>query len=273
MKLLTIILTILLLSGCNNRIEKKNTQQSNELSPPAAPNITNLERQNEAVYQDINDKLDRLLQREAPSTTETNKNPAPEKIQSLPRKPADLPAPQKKITVTQSATPPTAPKTEPAPRENFTETRPTFTWEMLPITFGEWTLDRKQDTLSQTARCLLTSRDQKFNDGYSEAKIQIRLSNKSLFIKTNSNIDLSYPDVGLYIDGTLTESFKTQSGESSIELKSRISALIKKMASGKQLTVKLGFWPTWPKTETRNLTFSLTDFDEASHALTACDKL
>jgi len=47
-----------------------------------------------------------------------------------------------------------------------------------------------------------------------------------------------------------------------------IPGLIKKLRAGKQATVYLRFWPTWPATQSFPVTFSLAGFSKAHDSLT-----
>jgi len=149
-----------------------------------------------------------------------------------------------------------------------------FDLEKLPLKYGHtWVLDRKKDSISNTTRCMISSLTKTFYDGYSESSITIQLTANSLFIKTNSTIDMSYPDTGVVIDQNTSLPLEKLFGDSSILIKQNTKKIIMQLTQGKQLTIKLGFWPTWPKSETRRIDFSLTDFDKAYQSFIACEKL
>lgn len=149
-----------------------------------------------------------------------------------------------------------------------------FKLEQLPLYFGStWILDRKRDSVSSKTRCLLNSKEQRFNDGYSEAKISLQLTTDSLLIKTSSNIDMSYPDIGIYIDQNTAFPLEKLFGDSNILIEENTKKLTRQLRHAKKLTIKLGFWPTWTKTETRSINFSLINFDKIYQAFMACEKL
>ncbi len=144
----------------------------------------------------------------------------------------------------------------------------------LPLNFGDtWFLDRNKDKISNTTRCLLSSQTKNFNDGYSDAQISLQLTANTLLIKTKSSIDLTYPDIGLFIDQNKPFPLENIYKETSILIKKNIEQITSQLRNGEQLTVKLGFWPTWPKTETRSIDFSISDFNEAYQSFLACEKL
>lgn len=149
-----------------------------------------------------------------------------------------------------------------------------FHLEKLPLDFGgSWSLDRNHDKISKTTRCLLNSQKKKFNDGYTDSFISLQLSADTLLINTNSAIDLTYPDIGIYIDQNAPFPLEKLFGETSILIKQNTQKITSQLVAGEKLTIKLGFWPTWPKTETHSIDFALSDFDQAYQYFQACEKL
>lgn len=191
--------------------------------------------------------------------------------------------PQKKInhkTAVSSPLPSSIKKTKPTvisateDSNSIKSNNISFNFEQLPLNFGStWVLDRKKDSVSNTTRCLLSSHKKKFNDGYSEAIISLQLSADTLFIKTNSTIDMSYPDIGIFIDQNAPLPLEQLFGDSSILIQKNTKIITAQLLQGTELSIKLGFWPTWPKSETRRIDFSLTDFDKAYQSFLACEKL
>jgi len=149
-----------------------------------------------------------------------------------------------------------------------------FDLDKLPLSFGDtWVLDRNKDSISKTTRCLLKSPKKNFNDGYTDSSISLQLTADTLLIKTSSAIDLSYPDIGIYIDQNEPFPLEKIFGESSILIEQNTKKITAQLLDGQNLTIKLGFWPTWPKTETHNIDFALSGFDKAYQSFQACEKL
>lgn len=149
-----------------------------------------------------------------------------------------------------------------------------FDLENLPVSFGDtWFLDRNHDSVSKTTRCLLISQKQNFFDGYTDSTISLQLSKNTLLIKTNSTIDLSYPDIGIYIDQNTPFPLEKLFGDSSILIRQNTQDITSQLLDGQKLTIKLGFWPTWPQTQTHSIDFALADFDKAYQSFQACEKL
>lgn len=147
----------------------------------------------------------------------------------------------------------------------------TITEDKLPISFGSsWTLDKKPDHLTHQLQCVLSSSQKKFHDGYDNAKMSIQITSTALIIKTDSEIDLTYPNVGIDIDNNSAFLFEKVFNKSYTLHTKKLSTLQSLMTKGHTINIKLGFWPTWPQTKTSSVGFSLHSFDKALAALKAC---
>ena len=144
-----------------------------------------------------------------------------------------------------------------------------FELEHLPVSFpGGWQLDKRPDQVDGEVRCLLYSPKLAMFDGYDKSRVQLQVTTRAVVVKADSNLDVSYPYQGLRIDSGSLAAFEPQ-------LLNENAALTRKpvqaaMASGRQLTVALGFWPTWPMTKTQELKVDLNGFAKAYQALQAC---
>ncbi|NOR68103.1 MAG: hypothetical protein GQ532_00125 [Methylomarinum sp.] len=272
------ILLILVSYGCA-------TQQENVVKMQQPPH------QPDSVKIDSN-QLSSIGQTDSKKITTQAISPEKKRIKIIPSKPRLIIKKHKAAKVTSlkninhktavlSPVPSSIKKTEPtivaAIEENTPSIKPnniSFNLEQLPLNFGStWVLDRKKDSVSNITRCLLISHKKKFNDGYSEATISLQLTSDTFFIKTNSTIDMSYPDIGIFIDQNAPLPLEQLFGDSSILIKQNTKIITTQLLQGNELSIKLGFWPTWPKSETRRIDFSLTDFDKAYQSFLACEKL
>ncbi|MCK5120407.1 MAG: hypothetical protein KAQ91_00415, partial [Methylococcales bacterium] len=77
----------------------------------------------------------------------------------------------------------------------------------------------------------------------------------------------------IFIDQNAPLPLEQLFGDSSILIKQNTKIITTQLLQGNELSIKLGFWPTWPKSETRRIDFSLTDFDKAYQSFLACEKL
>ena len=150
----------------------------------------------------------------------------------------------------------------------------TMTLESLPMTFGnQWTLDRAPNPITRKNECMLTSKSVNIFDGYEQTEVQLYLTSGAIFAKTKSNIDLSYPETGLRVDSSRLKAFEKVAKLKNAVISSDVDGVLASMVSGQQVVVRLGFWPTWPVTSTREVIFQLEEFPEAIRALRACEKM
>ena len=150
----------------------------------------------------------------------------------------------------------------------------TLNMAALPLSFGaHWSLDRRPNPVNHKTQCMLASRSISISDGYEQTDIQLLLTANSLYVKTDSNIDLSYPDTGIRLDDGTLRPFKGLAKETAAVISDDVVMLYRQMAPRQAVLVRLGFWPTWPLTETQEARFSLDGFDDAITALWQCEKM
>ncbi len=146
--------------------------------------------------------------------------------------------------------------------------------ESLPMTFGgHWSLDRRPNPVTNRTECILSSRSNSIFDGYEQTNIQLLLTLESIYVKTGSNIDLGYPGTGMRVDNGTLRPFDGVTKTTNAEMSRNVKALYASMEPGTNVVVRLGFWPTWPVTETREASFPLEGIAEAIRALQACDQM
>jgi len=146
---------------------------------------------------------------------------------------------------------------------------------LLPLSFGrQWVLDRRLNPVTKQTQCILASESVNIQDGYDRTNVQVLLTLDSIYVSTDSNIDLSYPQTGIRIGtGTLRPFDKLAGQTAAMVSGDDVSALYASMTSSPDMVVRLGFWPTWPVTETREASYSLEDFHTAVMALRACSRM
>lgn len=144
----------------------------------------------------------------------------------------------------------------------------------LPLSFGvHWSLDRRPNPIDHKTQCLLASRSVNISDGYERTDVQLLLTANSLYVRTESNLDLSYPDTGISLDNGTLVPFEGLAKETAAMISGDIEMLYEQMAPSRTVLVKLGFWPTWPVTKTQEASFPLEGFDQAIKALWLCEKM
>jgi hypothetical protein len=141
--------------------------------------------------------------------------------------------------------------------------------EHLPRTFpGGWVLDIRADQLGNDRRCVLYSNKTPMFDGYENSSIKLQITTDAVVVNADSNLDASYPEQGLRVDGgTLVPFIDSLLTERSTHTRKPVQLA---MSNGSSLTVSLGFWPTWPVTKTQSVSIDLSGFERAYSALKAC---
>jgi hypothetical protein len=133
-----------------------------------------------------------------------------------------------------------------------------------------WAAAKGIDKTTQQNVCLLQAQPGIIHDGHDDVKIVLAITPQKVLLLTASDIDLSYPGVGIQvgqrplivIDGL----YKNQTA---VIEKGR-NEVVEQFKQGKEVTVYLGFWPTWPVTKTQVATFSLKGFRSAYAAFEQC---
>jgi hypothetical protein len=127
------------------------------------------------------------------------------------------------------------------------------------------------DPLQQKTACLLESRSLKVFDGQTETPLQLIYNGRAFRMTSQSHIDLSYPGVGLRVDGQ--EPFAVDAVENRTDLlfSSRADAIKRQFIAGRQAQIAVGFWPTWPRGDTVIARFDLRGFTRAQAAFEHCE--
>ncbi len=169
--------------------------------------------------------------------------------------------------------PTTVSNQQPAPLNPGTVTEQPIMVELesLPLTIkGHWILDL--DDPADTKQCILKSQSVQIDDGQGGTPLLILYTMKQLTIKTKSNIDPSYPGTGLEING---EKFalETISNETNVLFRTQFDQITQALNKGSIAKVTLGFWPTWPHTQSYSQEVPVSGFTQAYHALQRCNQL
>jgi hypothetical protein len=201
----------------------------------------------------------------APTPTTTPKAPQPAPV----RVPKTVPAPQ------PSAQPSPAPSAKtPEPGKDAVEGVPVIELDKLPLKVNSnWTLDSGRDPVSKRDRCFLRSTTGRIDDGQGGSNISLIITADTLRFATRSNIDLAYKDTGLQVDSSPAFPLQGLFGETDALFDKRVNEIKQQMLGGSDVTITLGFWPTWPITRTYSARFEISGYATARAALAACDKL
>lgn len=133
-----------------------------------------------------------------------------------------------------------------------------------------WHAGRGPDPLTQHTQCLLQSDSQTIHDGQTKTPMRIVFNGTAFIITTRSNIDLTYPDLGLTVDDLPTRAIDHVHKATSAVFDTDVARLRSEFSKGRQVQIALGFWPSWPKTDTKVTRFSLQGFRKAYAAFLTC---
>lgn len=110
------------------------------------------------------------------------------------------------------------------------------------------------------------------SDGYSETKVKLRLTADVLLIKTNSNIDLSFKDVGLKVDRNDFIAADDVMDEKNVVFRSELATIVEQFIKGLRVTLQIRYWPTYPATNNYQTDFSLLGFTNAYQEYKSCQE-
>ena len=128
------------------------------------------------------------------------------------------------------------------------------------------------DSVGLSGKCALVSPELKVDDGQGETRMRLKLNRDQLLVTTKSNIDSTMNDIGLKVDDK-DFIFVSQVSETThvVFSNDRIETIIKQFIAGRQVTIHLRFWPTWPTTGVKKAEFSLIGFTKALKAFAQCE--
>lgn len=145
-----------------------------------------------------------------------------------------------------------------------------FSLESLPLTIDDnWSMALNSPR-EGSQRCILESRAQPMDDGQGQTSVVIVVREDRLVIKTDANIDLSYPDDGIVIGEQGLIELDRIERERWAVIETGLEALYGSMRSADSMRVQLGFWPTWPRTQTHILDVDLSAFERGHQLLERC---
>ena len=139
----------------------------------------------------------------------------------------------------------------------------------LPLAVqAEWSV--VDETRGMTG-CALETAEISLFDGYQDTRLRLSVADGELRVKTESNIDFSFNDVGLAVDGKDFIPADTVVDERQVLFRSGMEVVIEQFIRGHSVTVYLRFWPSYPATQRYEARFSLMGFTRAYQDYTACN--
>jgi len=135
-----------------------------------------------------------------------------------------------------------------------------------------WKVVFEKDPASRKKACLMVSRKNMMEDGQSKTPVYLIYNGRIFFAKTKSNIDLSYPDLGLQIDKQPQNKISVLYKESSAAFTSNTVKMRDDFIKGLDARLTLAFWPSWPKTSSFDSHFDLREFSDTYTRFLKCKK-
>ncbi len=139
-------------------------------------------------------------------------------------------------------------------------------WALAAVSNAEaaWNPVIQPDPITRQARCLLISEPTITPDGYDSTSVQLVFNGDRLLVVTDSEIDTSFGDLQLVVDDKPPlRGDQLARKKMILVFDQNIPDLVQQLRAGRQVTVHLRFWPTWPATERFAVPFSLIGFSRA----------
>lgn len=111
--------------------------------------------------------------------------------------------------------------------------------------------------------CMLTSVKKPVNDGYQQVSAQIIVDGSAVIVKSDSVLDPGFSDIGMKVgDREFVPMDKVKDQKQAV-FESNYSKIVQQFKEGREVMVRMRFWPTWPATGTHSVSFSLIGFTKA----------
>lgn len=118
--------------------------------------------------------------------------------------------------------------------------------------------------------CVLETANITVHDGYQDTWVRLNINAERLLVMTDSNIDASFDDTALQVDGKTLITAGAAVDEKNLRFDSDMAALIERFRKGNKARVYLRFWPTYPATQRYEAVFSLAGFTRAWNDYIKC---
>jgi len=117
------------------------------------------------------------------------------------------------------------------------------------------------------SKCFLLSPKITINDGQGKTRIWLEMTDKSLILKTKSDIDTGFNDIGIKIDDKDFIPLDKVDNAVDVVFKKNIATITQQFIAGQDVKLQLRFWPTWPSKGAQEAKFSLLGFTKAYETL------
>ena len=118
--------------------------------------------------------------------------------------------------------------------------------------------------------CVLETGEITRHDGYQDTSVRLNINQQRLLVMTGSNVDTSFDDTALQVDGHAMMTAVSADEEQNLRFDTGMPALVEQFRKGNRVRIYMRFWPTYPATERFEIAFSLAGFTRAWNDYTAC---
>ena len=139
-------------------------------------------------------------------------------------------------------------------------------WLMCTVAQADtanWSRELRTDPGSGASHCLLVSAPQTLHDGYQTAQVQLEFDNNALIVVSDANFDTTGVALGLAVDGGAFIAADSLQDKGRLAFTQTIATLTEHFIKGDKVRLQLRFWPTWPETGDKFVSFSLLGFTRA----------
>jgi len=129
---------------------------------------------------------------------------------------------------------------------------------------ASWTAAIQPDPVTRQSRCLLSSESVVISAGHDDTTpVSLVFNGSSLLVVTQSDLDTSFADLQLVVDKNPPVRGEKTARKTILVFDQNLPDLVRQLREGRQATVYLRFWPTWPVTQLFPVNFSLAGFSKS----------
>jgi hypothetical protein len=134
---------------------------------------------------------------------------------------------------------------------------------------SNWGRELRYDPQSNQSSCVLVSATHRIHDGYQDTPVHLELDEEALRVISDSNFDTTGDPPDLSVDGGAFIPADAVVGATKLAFTRERDTIVEQFINGSTAQLRLRFWPTWPATGDKNVTFSLRGFTRAYRS--TCD--
>lgn len=138
---------------------------------------------------------------------------------------------------------------------------------LTAVPAASWTAAVQPDPVTRQSRCLLSGESVVISAGHDDTTpVTLVFNGSSLLVVTQSDLDASFADLQLVIDKNPPIRSEKTARKTILIFDQNLPDLIRQLREGRQATVYLRFWPTWPVTQLFPVNFGLAGFSKSHDA-------